>query len=483
MSGTILTFDIGSTIVKGGLFSSGGELLKSCSARVEMQGTYSSVFQEIDPLLWVNAVEEILKSLLSTTGRAGRNLLEAVVVSGNGPTLTVIDKSGKPLIPAMTWLDRRALTESEHIKGKTGVWIDPSFYLPKILWLRKHRRSIYEKADYFLSPAEYINYLLTGEPFMVIPGEGLENLIWTGELVEKLELAKDKFPPTVDIGAEVGFTAAAAETKFGIPRGVPVFAGGPDFAMAILGSGAVEPGSGCDRAGTSEGINICSSSPVQNSRLMCYRHVITPYWNVTGIISTTGKAVEWFQREFLPEISFDQLYSYAAGAEKGSGKLMFLPYLAGERAPLWDMHARGTFLGLSLHHGRKEMARAVLESTGFAIRDVLETMANSGVHTDELRIAGSAGRIEVWNQIKADITGKRVFVPEVSLSELTGGLCTALFGLGRFGSLKDASQKIVSIAKVFEPGNDRNIYDDLFNLYREGYRSLKELYGRLALID
>ncbi len=483
MSGTILTFDIGSTVVKGGLFSSRGELLKSRSVRVEMQGTYNSVFQEIDPLLWVGAVGEISQSLLSPADTGRRNTLEAVVVSGNGPTLTVIEKSGKPLIPAMTWLDRRASKESDYIKGKTGVLIDPSFYLPKILWLKRHRQRTYEKAEYFLSPAEYINYLFTGEPFMVIPGEGLEHLIWTGELIEKLELEKNKFPPTVTIGAEVGYTAEAAETKFGIPRGVPVFAGGPDFAMAILGTGAVNPGSGCDRAGTSEGINICSSSPVHDSRLMCYRHVVSPYWNVTGIISTTGKAVEWFQRKFLPEMSFDTIYSYAEEAGKGSKKLIFLPYLAGERAPLWDSNARGAFLGLSLHHGLKEMAGAVLESTGYAIRDVLETMEGFGVHTGELRIAGRAGQIDVWNQIKADITGKRIFVPEVALSELTGALCTALFGLGRFDSLKEASQKIVSISKVFEPGNDRNIYDDLFRLYRESYQSMKDLFERLALID
>lgn len=483
MSGTILTFDIGSTTVKGGLFSSGGKLLKSRSVNVVMHGTYSSVFQEIEPLVWVNAVEEISKSLVSSAGSSAWKSVEAVVVSGNGPTLTIVDRFGNPLMPAMTWLDRRASVESEYIKEKTGTRIDPSFYLPKILWFQKHRPRIYEKTDYFFSPAEYINYLLTGEPYMVIPGEGLENLIWTDTLIDKLDLEKNKFPPTVNIGDRVGATLAAAEKTFGIPRGTPVFAGGPDFAMAILGSGAVNPGSGCDRAGTSEGINICSSSPVHDSRLMCYRHVVSPYWNVTGIISTTGKAVEWFQREFLPEMSFEELHSYAAEAVRGSGKLIFLPYLAGERAPLWDRHVRGTFLGLSLHHGRKETARAVLESAGYAIRDVLETMEAAGVCTGELRIAGSIGEVEVWNQIKADITGKRVLVPEVSLSELTGGLCTALYGLGRFGSLKEASERIVSIKKVFEPGNSRSIYDDLFELYREGYMNLKDLYKKMASID
>lgn len=479
-TGSILVFDIGSTLVKGGLFSSEGKLLESISAGVEMRGMYNSVFQEVDPVSWVDAVKKITADFNSLMKSFPP---EAVAVSGNGPTLTVADKEGNVLIPAMTWLDRRAAEEAEYILKETGTGIDPSFYLPKILWLKNHRRSIYEKASFFFSPADYISYLFTGEAFMAFPGEGLETLIWTEELISRLDLEKEKFPPFINIGDLAGRTLRGTEDSFGIPSGIPVFTGGPDFAMSILGSGAVNPGNGCDRAGTSEGINVCCADPVGDTRLMCYRHVVSEYWNVTGIISTTGKAVEWFKKEFLPAKTFEEVYSLAAETSKGADKLIFLPYLAGERAPIWDRHARGTFIGLSLHHGIKEMGRAVLESTGYAIRDVLEVMGENGVATEELRVAGRAGEVDEWNQIKADITGKRVLVPRISLTELSGGLCTAMYGLGRFGSLKEASTELISIKKVFEPGRDRGLYDELFSIYRKGYRRLKDLYFELGSIE
>ncbi len=472
----IFVFDIGTSYAKGGLFSLSGELLLEASIPVSMHSSRNAVFQEIDPGDWIAALKTILEKFSLTFNLKD---IRGIVITGNGPTLTAVDRSGKPLCPAMTWLDRRAVAESAFIKEKTGVTIDPSFYLPKILWLKEHNPGVYRETAYFFSPAEFIEFYLTGEAHMIFPGEGLENFFWTPELVSALKLEKGKLPPFVSIGDPVGKICKTALEELPFQEGTPLFGGGPDFAMSILGTGAVVPGRGCDRAGTSEGINICSEQRIKDSRLMSYRHVIAEYWNVTGIISTTGKAVEWYRNEFLPQTSFDQFYAEAAQAEKGAGKLLFLPYLAGERAPLWDTHVRGTFLGLSLHHGQREMTRAVLESSGYAIRDVLEVMEDNGVRTDELRIAGGASKIDLLNQIKADITGKPIAVPEIPGSEITGGLCTALYGLGRFSSLKEASDTLVRIKKVFEPSGDRARYNELFGLYREAYSRLKQFYLKL----
>ncbi len=473
----VMVFDIGTTMVKGGLFSFGGRLLESASFRVKECASDDPLRHEVDPDVWLEAVKTIAGKLLPVIGTGS---LRAVVVSGNGPTLVACDRTGKSVCPAMLWLDKRASRQSVRMFDLTGEKVDPSFYLPKVLWLKDNEREAYEKTAYFLAPAEYVNFILTGEASMVFPGEGLERVLWTEELINKLDLDADKFPPFTGTGSFAGNTGKRAADILGIPEGVPVFAGGVDFIMSILGSGAVVPGRSCDRTGTSEGINICSEKHINDNRLMSYRHIVPGYWNVTGIISTTGRAVEWLRDGFFPSSGFEEIYSRAEKVERGAGKLIFLPYLSGERSPLWDPDARGTFLGFSLAHGADEMARAVIESSGFAIRHVLETAKENGIVTEELRVAGRASGIDLLNRIKADITGKAVLVPEISSAELLGGLAVALTGLGVFDTLKKASSELVSIKKIFEPSPDRAIYDDLFGVYRQAYGKLKDLYSEMA---
>jgi len=474
----IIVLDLGTSIVKGGILTPDGKLLVKQSIPVSLYRSKDPLYQEINPSDWNDAIYSLIQQFSATDNLKN---CHGIVITGNGPTLVPVGKNGEYLCPAMTWLDRRASKESLYIEKKTGISIDPSFYLPKILWLKNNRPEIYKKVRYFFSPAGFIAFHLTGESSMVFPGVGLENYVWTPELISLLDLDKEKFPSLISISDVAGKTTK--KNRFAFPSGIPVFAGGPDFAMSILGTGTVQPGRGCDRAGTSEGINICSLKKIADRRLMSYRHVVRKYWNVTGIISTTGKALEWYKKELLPDFSFEDMYSSAGSVRKGSEKLIFLPYLTGERAPLWDTHIKGTFLGLSLHHGRNHMTRAVLESIGYAIRDVLEVMEENGVSTKDIRVAGSMSEIDLLNQIKADITGKPVLIPEISVSEFTGGLCTALYGLGYYNSLQEASETLVKIKRVFEPEKDRGIYDELFPLYREAYRSLKQLYEKLGKIE
>ena len=255
--------------------------------------------------------------------------------------------------------------------------------------------------------------------------------------------------------------------------------------MSILGTAAVEPGRACDRAGTSEGVNVCVEARIHDDRLLCYRHIVPPFWNVAGIISTTGKAFEWYGESVLGgSISNQKLNDMVAATEPGARKLVFLPYLSGERTPIWDPHARGVFLGLALHHGTGELARAVLESTGFAMRDVLSTMAEHSIAVDELTVAGSPAKSGIWNQIKADITGKRILVPENLDSELVGDMCIAMHRLKRYDSPGEAAVNLVKIKNVIEPNETtRPLYDDLFSIYRETYVRLKPLFSKFAGIQ
>ena len=184
------------------------------------------------------------------------------MVSGNGPTLVPVGRDGRPLDFAMTWLDRRGVEEARLAAEATGRYVDPSFYLPKALWLFRHKPRVYRDTRHFLACPEFVDFFLTGEACTVLPSEPFQPYIWTAEAIEKLGMDPRKFPPFVRPGADIGRVRAEAEEVLGIPAGTPVFAGGPDFIMTLLGTATTVPGRACDRAGTSEGINLCTRAPV-----------------------------------------------------------------------------------------------------------------------------------------------------------------------------------------------------------------------------
>lgn len=242
------------------------------------------------------------------------------------------------------------------------------------------------------------------------------------------------------------------------------------------------PGRACLRAGTSEGVNLCSQTEINDPRLMCVSHIAEGCFNVSGFTSTSGKALEWFKNATGREAAdYAELFNDIAGIPAGSNRLLFLPYLAGERAPIWDPDARGAFVELTLNHGRREMTRAVVESVAYSVRDIIEVMEEAGASVRDLRITGRPSRSPLWNQIKADVTGRRILVPAARDSDLMGDACLALYGLGEFGSIAAASDAIVTMSAIFEPDpSNARVYDEMFGLYRESYQGLRSVFANLS---
>ena len=476
----ILSIDIGTSRVKGGIFGQRGECLATASAELPAAGRDDPIAHTADPACWMAAVKTVDSILL-----AGRLRPECVVVSGNGPTLIPVDVDGSALHPALTWMDRRPAPEAAEASEASGERIDASFYLPKALWFARHRPAIYARTDAFLACPEYVIRQLSGESVTVFAGEGYEPLYWRNEWIEALGMDPGKFPRFVEPGSLAGRTGAAALEAAAIPEGIPVVAGGPDFLAAIVGTATTRPGRACDRAGTSEGINLCSSRPVHDPRLLSMPHVVRPHANISGAVSTSGGALEWFRKASgLSDRPYDELIDLAAASVPGAGGLVFLPYLAGERAPIWDTEARGAFIGLGLSHGRAEMARAVLEATAFAMRDIIEVMDGAGAPVEELRVTGKPGSSAAWNQIKADITGRPIVVPRFGEAELLGGACMGFAALGRFAGMAEAAEALVRLGPRFEPrAGLAGLYDGLFAVYRESYEALRPLFPRLGSIS
>ena len=340
-------------------------------------------------------------------GLREKGRIRGVVVSSNGPTLVAVDADGQPLDFAMTWMDRRAEEEADLIAEFSDTPLDASFYLPKAFWIMRHKPEIYERTRHFLPCAEYVSFFLTGNAVRIVPTPLFKDFFWNEGAIPRLHMDQDKFPPFVDVGDLLGTVCAEAEETLGIPAGLPVFAGGPDFIMSILGTASIVPGRACDRAGTSEGINLCWSAPVHDKRLLCFPHVVRGTCNVSAMISSSGSAMDWAVRTLgNRQADIEELIREAETAVPGAGRLLFLPFLTPERFPIWDADLRGAFLGLTLDHGRPEMMRAVVESTGFAVRSVIAAMEADGCQLMDLRVTGGLARLPFWCQARADITGQ-----------------------------------------------------------------------------
>ena len=464
--------DIGTTVIKAGLFDRRGSLEAVSSLPLTSLTKSRPSLKEIDPMVWIRGMRDVVHVL------RGRRRVEAVVVSGNGPTLVPVDGKGKALAPALTWIDQRGRSEVVEALSGSAVDVDATFFLAKAFWIFQNLPEVYAQTRFFLGCPEFIDQYLTGEAAAVLPDARFLRFFWNDEAIRALQMDTDRFPPFVVTGEVMGALKRSAAEELGLPEGIPVIAGGPDYIMSLLGTATIRPGLTCDRTGTSEGINHCSLVTVADPRLICLPHIAPGCHNVAGIISTTGKAVEWFRNvSGMTGVDFDDWYAMVAGVVPGAKGLIFQPYLAGERSPIWDPDARACFVGLTLEHTAMDMARAVVESIGYAMRDVLEVIDEVGCPVDTLRLAGVQSRNAVLNRIKADITGKRILIPSIPDAELMGGACVGLMALGEYASAVDAAAACVQMVSAVEP--DRNFsaaYDELFSRYRQIHPWIKRAY-------
>jgi xylulokinase len=470
----LLTIDIGTSIFKSAIWDFEGNRLAFASVPLSISRN-EGLRHEADSGQWIRAFESCCRALgaRDLSANINFNTVEAIIICGNGPSLTPVLTAPSTLTtaPSRLWLDRRAVEASKQVSALAGGFVDPSFYLPKALDIKINEPSLYENTKFFLGCPELLAYALTGEARTVFPSDGFERWFWNDSILESLGLDKGKFPAFIRPGEVFGQLTPKTAIRFGFKQDIPVISGGPDFFAAILGTGVIKPGQVCDRAGTSEGINACTERRVSDERLMSYKHPVKPFWNLSGIVSTTGKAIEW-GHNLLGIDSYDTFYSLAQMSPAGAAGLIFLPYLAGERAPVWDPSKRGVLRGLSLAASRPEFARSVLEGICFAIRDIIGIMEEAspskegGAVIEELRVAGSLSGSDLLNQIKADITKKPVIVPCHKETELMGLAIIGSCALGKYASFAEAASALVKTDKELLPdGKNAALYDELFGEY------------------
>ncbi len=277
-------------------------------------------------------------------------------------------------------------------------------------------------------------------------------------------------------------TREAAEST-GPPAGTPVMAGTVDGAAAAVEAGTVAAGRAAEMTGTSTVLLMAGPRDVFEPAFISMPHALPGLHLLLGAISSSGASLRWFRDQLSAggPSGYDELTRQAAGAPAGSGGVLFLPYMAGERSPLWDTDARGVFFGLSLATSRAALVRALLEGTAFALRHNVEVARAAGLPVDSLRSVGGGAKSPLWCQIKADVLGIPVRVPVASCGAAFGDAVLAGMGLGLYPDPAAAVTRMVRDGACFEPDPVRHrLYEELYGVFREVYEKLKGTFARAA---
>ncbi len=478
-----LCFDIGSSSLKAALVSEEGRLL-SLARRPVPHAHGEGGAHESDACGWIEAAFSAGAEALREA-RAGDGGLEvrALSVSGNGPTLLAADSSGKPLGPALSWLDRRALREAEEVSALAGATIDPTFYLPKALRLwRLADAGLRSRIRWFFSCPEYLLYALCGEALTYLPHPGYEPYIWNRRMLTALGLPLERFPPFASPATKAGGLLKSAAASLSLSPGIPVVTGFPDFLAAIVGSASVDIGVACDRSGTSEAINLCAARPFPTRALLSLPHPVDGLWNVSGGVSTAGAALEWLAAILKAGgpgnggAGVAELLAEARLSPPGARGLVFLPYLAGERAPLWDPRRRAAFVGFSALHGRSDMARSAAEALAYGLKLATGLALAEGLPFDLVRVSGQAAGDDFLCALKSDILGVPVEAPQVGDCELVGDAAACALALGDSSSLPESARTLVRLRRRFEP-KPCEAYSEAFAHYEAALAALAPVDG------
>jgi len=496
----IVTIDQGTSSTKTALWNAEGGVVAEASVPYDLDRP-SALWAEIDPERWWDALCETVSAVLRQGGVAARDVA-VVALDGIGWSLVPVDASFRALAPAMIWLDRRAEAEAAELRARpdadrlvqlTANPIDAAYITPKLLWLSRHRPDVFEGARWFLTASAFLTARLTGEATCDLTQAygfhcfDMRHDRWDERAAASLGIPLDRLPPLRAIDEVAGVVTAAAASRTGLAEGTRVLVGGLDAAVGALGGGVTRPGQTQDQGGQAGGMGMSVTSVVVEPRLILSQHVLPgQYLLQSGTVG--GGALGWF-REILgrPEASFEDLSAEAATARPGSGGLLFLPYLAGERTPLWTSTARGVFFGLSYATTRAEMLRAVMEGCAFTVLDNLRIAEESGVHVTEWLGQGGAARSALWNQVKADVTG-RPFVLARRADGGEGGHGLGLFALGAAaadlaGDAAATVERLLPRRTVFEPDPARHAhYRDLFEVWHGISRGLLPQFDHLAAV-
>lgn len=499
----LLGIDIGGTGSKVGLFTLDGQLAGFGYGEYQMISNVPGQAEHDADRWWQATVSSIKQAI---TDIAADEILGIGVSNTNG--LVAVNQYAQPIRPAIMLWDQRAIPEVTHIRSTidpdhvfsiTGNPVAPGAYsLPTILWMKNHEPVNFSNTEKFMVPGGYIVAQLTDKLTIDYSRActtllfDIQRLEWHQPFLEMLDIPIDKLPQPFQSTTIVGEVTPQAAELTGLLPGTPVVAGCTDTTSAAIGSGVVKPGDLFIIMGTAARVCAILDEPNFDHRFMNFNYLYPDSWMAVGAINGVGSSLRWLRDTFgQMELStaetsgedvYDLLISQAAKAPTGSKGLIYLPYISGERTPIWNPLARGVFFGVTLAHNRNDIFRSVLEGAAYAIRqavELLETLLGRTYQT--IRIGGVASRSDVWNQIIADVLGKQVICLAQEQTEAFGAAILVGVGIGAYHDFQTAADEIMKVDRVLDPDDAAHrSYSELYSVYTELYPSVANHFEQLA---
>ena len=492
---SLLGIDLGTSSVKVVVYSTEGKILGLGSGEYPIL-TPEPGSAEQNPDDWWSATTNAVRAARKA---AGEPEVVAIGFSGqmHGPVL--LDKAGRVLSNAIIWADQRSaplLAEIEDIVGKKrlakicGTAPAAGFLISTLRWLQKHDPARFEKIGVILLPKDYVRYRITGEIGTDASDAAATGLFdvarrtWAWEVIEKLRLPAPIFPKVHDSADVCGKLLPGPAAELGLDPGILVAAGAADQPAQAVGNGLVEPGLGSVTLGTGGQVFVPLASPVFDSegRLHTFCHALPSRWYLLGAMLSAGMALRWARHVLrCDQIAYQELDRIAEAVPIGAEGLFFLPYLVGERSPLMDPNARGTFVGLTLRHDTGNLIRAVLEGISYAMRQIVDTIEGTGVRMDRWVASGNGLSSRFWRQMLADTLNRPLLRGEdANAAERAGVGAAILGGIGAevFGGFKEIQVFAPRFDEVTEPDPVRvEQYERAYTRFKEVYPLLKDWFS------
>jgi xylulokinase len=456
-------------------------------------------WSEQNPEDWWEGAAKAIRSVLNRAGVDGTRIA-GLALSGQMHGATLLDGHGAVLRPCILWNDQRSAPQCVEITDQVGLpqlleWVgNPAlagFTAPKLLWVREHEPDVYARIATVLLPKDYINFRLTGQvatDYSDASGTLLfdvANRRWSDEMLIACAISREILPDALPSTAVVGQITAEAARITGLAAGTPVISGGADNACAAVGAGIIAAGDVLTSLGTSGTVVAPEARPQidPRGRLHTFCHAVPDTWYLMGVVLSAGGSLRWFRDTLAADVraraeaeqrdAYDLLTEEAEHVPAGSERLIFLPYLTGERTPHGDAFARGVFFGLSPVHSRGHLFRSVLEGVTFALADSVAIMRDLGMEVGTVKATGGGARNPMWRQILADVFEAPVLLAHANAGPALGAAVLAAVGIGMFASVSEATYHLAPAERELSPRAD------LARLYRSYHAQYDSLYPRL----
>ena len=484
--------DLGTSALKLLLVTADGSIANTVSKTYNVNFPHPG-WSEQSPEDWWQAFCRGVKEL---TQNIDTDDIEGIGAGGQMHGLVILDKDDNVIRPAILWNDGRTYKETEYLNtviGKeklsslTANIAFAGFTAPKLLWLRENEPENFAKIDKIMLPKDYINSRLTGvhaTDYSDASGTLLldvKNKCWSKEMLEICALSEAQMPRLYESREAVGKILPEIADELGLNKNLSVVAGAGDNAAAAVGTGTVGEGKCNISLGTSGTIFISSNrfSVDGNNALHAFCHADGGY-HLMGCILSAASCNKWICEDIFQTDDYAAEQANITDEALGRNDVFFLPYLMGERSPINDTDARGTFTGLRLDTKRSDILQAVLEGVAFAIRDNLEIAESLGIKINYSGLCGGGAKSPLWAKILCNVLGVTIGIPETEEGPGYGGAILAMVGTGEYKTVSECAEKFVKIKTTLSP--DAEIaarYDEKYRKFKKIYPAMKELFKEI----